>query len=101
MRDDLIKSYKNINEAKFAVIKAISRRLPTKPFESEWDYLNMIDKVEKEKNKDTRPRIRYLQFTIVEIWVPVMFMILYLVIISVLILLLTGVIMLPKISTQI
>jgi hypothetical protein len=95
---NLIKSYKNINEAKFAVIKSISKRLPTKPFESEWDYLNMIDKVEKEKNKGSKPRIRYLQFTIVEIWIPVMFMILYIVIIFVLVLLLAGAITLPKIS---
>ena len=59
----IIRSYRDLNSAKFKVIHAIERQLPLRPYDAEWQS------VERGKN----PRL-YLPFTHVEIVVPWLFM---------------------------
>lgn len=59
-----IKSYRDLNRAKFKVINNAEKRFPLKVYSDEWQYLK----------KDRR----YLEFTIVEMVVPVVFAVLYL-----------------------
>jgi len=59
----IIRSYRDLNSAKFKVIHAIERQLPLRPYDAEWES------VERGKN----PRL-YLPFTHVEGVVPWLFM---------------------------
>jgi hypothetical protein len=62
----LIKSYRDLNSAKFEVIHLIEERLPLSPYHTEWVALG--------EGKDSR---RYTPFTHLEIWVPRCFIIMY------------------------
>lgn len=59
----IIRSYRDLNSAKFKVIHAIERRLPLRPYDAEWEC------VDRGKN----PKL-YLPFTRVEGVVPWLFM---------------------------
>lgn len=64
----LIKSYRQLNTAKYAVIGEFEKRLPASPYWSaEWSALG--------EGKDPK---KYKQLTAVEKWVPIVFMCLYL-----------------------
>jgi hypothetical protein len=60
----IIRSYRDLNSAKFKVVHAIERQLPLRPYDAEWES------VERGKN----PRL-YLPFTHVEKVVPWLFMV--------------------------
>lgn len=62
----LIKSYRDLNTAKFKVIYLIEERLPLSPYHTEWLALG--------EAKD--PKV-YTPFTHLEIWVPRCFVIMY------------------------
>lgn len=62
----IIRSYRDLNSAKFKVVHAIEHQLPLRPYDAEWES------VERGKN----PRL-YLPFTHVEIVVPWLFMALH------------------------
>ena len=65
-----ISSYRKLNTAKFRVIHKMEESLPVSPFKKEWEYL----RGEKNKNK-------YLQLSRVESYVPVVFIIIFSIII--------------------
>jgi hypothetical protein len=76
----LIKSYRDLNTAKFTVINEAEKRLPIKIFYDEWQELKK-DPPESWLPKDWRGWWkRYVEFTIVEMVVPLVFAVLYLVI---------------------
>jgi hypothetical protein len=60
----IIRSYRDLNSAKFKVVHAIERQLPLRPYDAEWES------VERGRN----PRL-YLPFTHVEKVVPWLFMV--------------------------
>lgn len=62
----LIRSYRDLNSGKFKVIHEIESLLPLAPFDAEWEALG--------RGRD--PKL-YLQFTVVESWVPVVFALLH------------------------
>ena len=70
----LIKSYRDLNSAKFKVVYAIEERLPLSPFKAEWHALG--------EAKD--PKV-YTPFTHLEIWVPRCFIAMYLLIVAMMI----------------
>lgn len=59
----IVRSYRDLNSAKFKVVQAIERQLPLRPYNAEWET------IERGKN----PKL-YLPFTHVEIVVPWLFM---------------------------
>ena len=59
----IIRSYRDLNSAKFKVVHAIERLLPLRPYDAEWES------VDRGKN----PKL-YLPFTHVEMLVPWLFM---------------------------
>ncbi|MCI0561275.1 MAG: ABC transporter substrate-binding protein [Nitrososphaera sp.] len=63
----LIRSYRDLNSAKFAVIHEIEKTLPLSPFDAEWEAVG--------RGKDPK---RYLPFTHVEIRIPFVFLTLHL-----------------------
>ena len=58
----LVRSYRDLNSAKFKVVHAIETRLPLKLFDAEWEAVG--------RGKD---RSRYLPFTHIELKVPLVF----------------------------
>jgi hypothetical protein len=62
----IIRSYRDLNKAKFKVIHEIEKLLPLRPYDAEWIALG------KGENKNL-----YLPFTHIEIIVPWIFIILY------------------------
>lgn len=69
----LIRSYRNLNAAKFTVINAAEKQLPLKIYYDEWQI------IKREHPKRWRNFLqRYLVFTVVETSVPVVFLLLYL-----------------------
>jgi len=64
----LVRSYKDLNSGKFKVVHAIERRLPSSPYDAEWEAVG--------RGED--PKL-YLPFTHVEIWIPWVFAALYIV----------------------
>jgi hypothetical protein len=62
----LIRSYKDLNTAKFRVIHEIEKHLPLRPYNAEWDSVG------RGENKQL-----YLPFTHIEIYVPWIFTTLY------------------------
>jgi hypothetical protein len=64
----LIRSYRGLNTGKFEVIHLMERRLPFAPYSVEWEALG--------SGKDPK---RYLPFTAVEKWVPLIFLLLHVV----------------------
>ncbi len=76
----LIKSYRDMNRAKFTVINEAEKRLPLKIFYDEWQVLKK-ERPESWLPKDWRGWLKwYVEFTIVEMIVPLVFAVLYLVI---------------------
>jgi len=69
MWNRLIRSYGQLNEAKFKVIHKIEKKLPYKLFDAEWEAL------ERGKNSKT-----YLSFTSIEKYIPIVFISLHLII---------------------
>lgn len=62
----LVRSYKDLNTAKFKVVHAIESKLPSSPYDAEWEAVG----------RGERPDL-YLPFTHVEIWIPWVFAALY------------------------
>ena len=62
----IIRSYRDLNSAKFKVIHAIEKQLPLRPYDAEWESV--------ERGRD--PKL-YLPFTNVEVLVPWLFMVLH------------------------
>ena len=62
----LLRSYKNLNTAKFKVIHEMEAKLPFAPYDSEWE------KVENSKNSKL-----YLPFTHIEIYIPWVFFVIH------------------------
>jgi len=62
----LVRSYRDLNGAKFEVIQTIEEKLPLSPYRAEWVALG--------EGKDPK---RYLPFTHMEIWVPRCFIVMY------------------------
>jgi hypothetical protein len=62
----LVRSYRDLNSAKFTVVHLIEEHLPLAPYKAEW--------IELGEGKDSK---RYTPFTHLEIWVPRSFMIMY------------------------
>lgn len=58
----LVRSYRDLNTAKFVVIHHIEKRLVISPYDAEWEAVG--------QGKD---RKRYLPFTHIEIWIPWIF----------------------------
>jgi hypothetical protein len=74
----LIKSYRDLNTAKFKTINAAETRLPLKIFSEEWKNLKR-DRPENLLPNNWRKWLRwYVEFTIVEMIVPWVFAVLYL-----------------------
>jgi hypothetical protein len=67
----IIRSYKDLNSAKFKVIHELERHLPMRPYDAEWESVG--------RGKD--PKL-YLPFTRVEIVVPWLFVALHLALIA-------------------
>jgi len=62
----LIRSYKDLNAAKFKVIHEIEKKLPIRPYDAEWEY---VGRGENSK--------LYLPFTHIEIMIPWIFILLH------------------------
>ena len=65
-----IKSFRTLNSAKFKLLHKMEEQLPAKLFTDEWEYL---DKGNKEG---------YMRFSKIEQGIPIVFLILYLIIIA-------------------
>lgn len=65
----LVKSYRDLNTAKFQVIHSIESKLPLAPYHAEWIALG--------EGNDSK---KYTPFTHLEIWVPRCFILLYIII---------------------
>lgn len=66
----IIRSYRDLNSAKFKVIHAIERSLPLRPYDAEWESVG--------RGKDKK---KYLPFTHVEIAVPWLFLVFHLILV--------------------
>ncbi len=66
----IIRSFKMLNRAKFKVIHGMERKLPARLFETEWELLG--------RGKDRR---KYYSLSSIEKTIPVIFIVLYIVII--------------------
>ena len=64
----LIRSYRDLNSAKFKVIHQIEKQLPLSPFDAEWEAVS--------RGKDSSI---YLPFTHIEIGIPWVFLVLHIV----------------------
>lgn len=64
----LIRSYRDLNSAKFKVIHEIEKKLPVSPFDAEWEAVG------RGKNSAL-----YLPFTHIEVGIPWVFLVLHLV----------------------
>jgi hypothetical protein len=67
----LLRSYRLLNGAKFAVIQGMERQLPASPFQDEWDLLDPPDKAWRE---------RYFELGLLERVVPTVFAVAFLII---------------------
>jgi len=66
LRYRIVRSYRDLNSAKFQVLHAIEMDLPLRPYDAEWEAVG--------RGKD---RKRYLPFTHVEIAIPFVFLLLH------------------------
>lgn len=64
----IIRSYRDLNSAKFKVVHAIERHLPLRPYDAEWEHVG--------RGKDKK---KYLPFTHVENFVPWLFLLFHVV----------------------
>lgn len=67
----LVRSYKDLNTAKFKVIHEIESKLPMAPYDAEWEAVG----------RGKAPEL-YLPFTRIEIYVPWIFLVLHAVVVS-------------------
>jgi hypothetical protein len=63
----LVRSYRDLNSAKFKVIHEIEKSLPISPYDAEWEAVG--------RGQDSK---LYLPFTNVEMYVPIVFIMLHL-----------------------
>jgi len=70
MWNRLVRSYKDLNAAKFKVIHEIEAKLPMAPYDAEWEAVG----------RGNAPEL-YLPFTHVEVYVPWVFLILHAVVV--------------------
>jgi hypothetical protein len=68
----LVHSYKDLNSAKFKVIHEIEKKLPISPYDAEWEAVG----------RGNNPKL-YLPFTDIEIYVPWVFILLHLSVLSI------------------
>lgn len=66
----LVRSYKDLNTGKFKVIHELEKKLPSSPYDAEWEAVG--------EGKNSK---LYLPFTHIEIRIPWIFMLLYIVVI--------------------
>jgi len=66
----ILKSFRGLNSGKFKIIHKLEEKLPTKLFKDEWDYL-----------KHGKNSAVYLKLSVIEQGVPIVFMLLYIIII--------------------
>jgi hypothetical protein len=66
----LLRSYRDLNEAKFKVILELEKQLPAQPFGDEWKYL-------KEDPVKKKFPARYAELNAIERVVPVVFAVVY------------------------
>jgi hypothetical protein len=77
-----LRSYRNLNAAKWAVIGKLESRLPAQPFSDEWGILKG-DALERQTVRfqwlatALQPRARYTELSVVEQVVPVLFFALF------------------------
>jgi hypothetical protein len=77
-----LRSYRNLNAAKWEVIGKLEGRLPTQPFSDEWGILK-ADALERQTvrfqwlAKALKPLARYAELSVVEQVVPVLFFALF------------------------
>lgn len=64
----MIQSFKSLNRAKFQIINAMERHLPSAGFSAEWDFIERLN--EKERHRE---------MTTIELWIPVVFGCIYIV----------------------
>ena len=62
----IIRSYRDLNSAKFKVIHEIEKQLPLRPYDAEWDAVG----------RGENPKL-YLPFTRIELFVPWVFIVLH------------------------
>ena len=65
----LVRSYRDLNSAKFTVIHEIEKKLPISPYDAEWEAVG----------RGSNSRL-YLPFTHVEIFIPWVFLVLHFVV---------------------
>jgi hypothetical protein len=73
-----LRSYRNLNAAKWEVINGLERRLPAQPFTDEWTILKRdpVDRAAVESkwlNRALQPLARYTELSVVEQIVPLVF----------------------------
>jgi hypothetical protein len=77
-----LRSYRNLNAAKWAVISKLEDQLPTQPFSDEWTILK-TDAIERQTirfpwlAKRVKPLARYAELSVVEQVVPALFFVLF------------------------
>jgi hypothetical protein len=77
-----LRSYRNLNAAKWAVIGKLEEHLPAKPFSDEWAILK-TDAIERQTvkfpwlAKALKPLARYAELSVVEQVVPALFFVLF------------------------
>ena len=69
----IIRAYKSLNGAKFKIINKIEDNLPVSMYNSEWKYLKTV-----KKNLKYLPfPIKYSPLSVIELWVPIIIILLY------------------------
>jgi amino acid permease len=68
----LVKSYKDLNTAKFKVVHEIEKSLPISPYDAEWEAVG----------RGQNPKL-YLPFTHIEVYVPWVFLILHFIVLGI------------------
>jgi hypothetical protein len=67
----ILRSYRDLNDAKFTVINAMEKRLPAQPFLDEWELLKGSDETPKAW------RERYAELSLIEQVVPVVYALIF------------------------
>lgn len=62
----IVRSYRNLNGAKYKIINSIERELPLRPYLAEWKILG-----------EGKSKKKYWPLTHIEIWVPLIFAVIY------------------------
>lgn len=81
----LLRYYRRLSGAKWKVINELEARLPAQPFTEEWKYLHPYEPTSEDElaklpwHKRIRLRSQHREATIVEQFIPFVFMVIYLV----------------------